>query len=102
MMVITYARTPQIYGDRRRIGDGGDVSDNFVQRFPPHCRPISQMPETGGVFKVYTRDYDPRIGPTFGFKHREQIYRRVPEKDFYGTTRYVTKGVIPNPVAFST
>ena len=106
-MALVFKDTPQIYGDRRRLGDPGETGDHWLAKFPAHAKPISQMPETGGPFnvgiwKVYERDYDGKTKPAvWGFRHRDQIWRRVPERNHYGELRYVTRGTITNAVAFS-
>jgi hypothetical protein len=105
-MALVFSDRPQIYGDRRRPTDPGDISDQWAAKFPAHVRPISQMPDTPGPYgngswKIYTHDYNPKIGPGFGFKHRDQIWRRVPERNFHGETRFVTRGTVQNVVGFS-
>jgi len=106
-MALVFSDRPQIYGDRRRLSDSGDVSDNFTSKFPAHARSVQHMPETGGPFnngiwKVYERDYNGRDKPAgWGFRHREQIFRRVAERDHFGQLTYVTRGVFQNAVMFS-
>lgn len=106
-MALTFSDRPVIYGDRRRIGDPGEIGDSFVSKFPAHARPIQQMPDTGGPFnngtwKVYTRDYDGRTKPAvWGFRYRDQVWARLPERNRFGGISYVTRGTITNAVAFS-
>jgi|SRR5215472_3497253 len=106
-MALVFCDRPQIYGDRRRLSDPGDVSDNFVSKFPAHARPINQMPDTGGpfnngIYKIYTRDYNGKDKPAgWGFRHQDQIWRRVPERDHWGQTTWVTRGVYQNATMFS-
>lgn len=111
-MSLKYSDTRQTFagrGDARRLSDHGSVSDNWTAKFPAHARPIQHMPEAGsggvnnqGVWKVYERDYDGKTKPAgFGFRHREQIYRRVPQRDQMGRMTWTTQGTFQNAVAFS-
>ena len=107
-MALTFSDRPQIYGDRRRLSDPGEIGDHFTSKFPSHARPINQMPDNvpgpygGGVWKIYERDYDAKTNPAgWGFRHRDTIWRRVPERDHWGQTTWVTRGVFSHPTMFS-
>ena len=106
MASLVFKNTPQIYGDRRRLSDPGPLGDQYLQRFPAHARPISQMPDTpgphGGCWKVYPRDYDGKTNPSgWGFRHRDQVFRHVPERDAWGQQRWVTRGTYQDATMFS-
>src|SRR5262249_16765561 len=107
-MALVFSDRPQIYGDRRRLSDQGGIGDTFTSKFPAHARPVQHMPENvpgpygGGVWKIYERDYNGRDKPAgWGFKHRDQIFRRVAERDHWGQVTYVTRGTYQNACMFS-
>src|SRR5262245_24550825 len=106
-MALVFRDRPQIYGDRHRLSDPGELGDHYLAKFPAHARPIQHMPDSGGpfgngIYKIYEQDYDGKARPAvWGFRHRDTIWRRVPERDTYGALRYVTRGTIQNAVMFS-
>jgi hypothetical protein len=107
-MALTFSNKSQLlYNGGPRLSDNSGAG-NFSQRFPDHARPIQHMPDAPGPYgsgnwKIYERDYDGGTKPAvFGFKHRDQIWRRTPKRDFYtGATEWQTDGVISDAVMFS-
>src|SRR5262249_43227733 len=88
-------------------GDPGEIGDTFTSKFPSYAKPIQYMPDTGGPFnngiwRVYERDYNGKDKPAgWGCRHRDTIWRRVPERDHWGQTTWVTRGVFSHPTMFS-
>jgi hypothetical protein len=82
--MVKYSRTPQIVYSDTIVGRTAERSNpGWQQRFPAHARPAHQASAQGEgvVWKIYPANWNPQGPPMFGFRHRNQWYQRVPERD---------------------
>jgi hypothetical protein len=105
--MVKYSRTPQIVYSDTSVGRTTERSNPvWQQRFPAHARHAhlasdSPGPYGQGVWRIYPADWHPSHGAKFGFKHRNQWFQRVQERDpRTQELRWVTNGSV-DVVAYS-